>query len=286
MHPWWQAHRQSQMGHVASSEQIASTSPTKDVTAMMISHGRRLAAANVAADQCSDAKVLATALKFCSKMCPSPEQVDFTDTCMDHASHGFLPTFSEKASGHNSLQWNIFFLIMCFLLGAQFKLYLPKWMPYTVGLLILGMILGLIAESLAQAKDCPMYALLYDIDGDGAISRSEYQEFTGVGWHLSSMHVVERAHKPDAIRKCCLLHFRQRYKISSTRDVRTCGDGSANPSGCRYTFDALDGPYKLSDMHAEYAAPRCSGGHRRALAAASGSSSGKRSARTRRKADT
>lgn len=246
----------------------------KDVTAMMISHGRRLAAANVAADQCSDAKVLATALKFCSKMCPSPEQVDFTDTCMDHASHGFLPTFSEKASGHNSLQWNIFFLIMCFLLGAQFKLYLPKWMPYTVGLLILGMILGLIAESLAQAKDCPMYALLYDIDGDGAISRSEYQEFTGVGWHLSSMCMSWKERTSQMLSANAAYFTSVNAKISSTRDVRTCGDGSANPSGCRYTFDALDGPYKLSDMHAEYAVSSGSGGHRRALAAASGSSSG------------
>ena len=50
-------------------------------------------------------------------------------------------------------------------------MFFPKWLPYTVGLLIVGMAFGIIAQSLVARADCPMYALKYDMDADGYISR-------------------------------------------------------------------------------------------------------------------
>ena len=43
-----------------------------------------------------------------------------------------------------------------------FRKVFPKWLPYTVGLLIIGIVLGILAQYLATRQDCPMYALKYD----------------------------------------------------------------------------------------------------------------------------
>ena len=54
-------------------------------------------------------------------------------------------------------------------------------LPYTVTLLIFGMMIGAIAQSLVLGVDCPMYALRHDHDGDGMVSRDEWDEFVCAG---------------------------------------------------------------------------------------------------------
>lgn len=64
-------------------------------------------------------------------------------------------------------------------------------LPYTVVLLLVGMMLGAIAQSLVLGVDCPMYALRHDRDGDGVVSRAEWDEFVCAGCHTSSFCIEQ-----------------------------------------------------------------------------------------------
>ena len=102
--------------------------------------------------------------------------------------------------------------------------------PYTVGVLLLYMIFGLIAAALSNAVDCPWHAFNYRnafTGDDTTVSREEWNLFIGNGVNTSSFCGAS----PGA-----------------PLVARTCGDGTANATGCRYTFDALGALYKLSDM--------------------------------------
>ena len=115
----------------------------------------------------------------------------------------------DRADERNYLQFNVFFLFMAIAIGAPrnsrrirgamrrnsarllalpialpraagvaCKLWFPPWVPYTVGLLIIGMAAGLLSEFLAANPRCPWHALTYmDADHDGSISRAEYARF-------------------------------------------------------------------------------------------------------------
>ena len=150
--------------------------------------------------------------------------------------------------------WQIFFLIMALFCGAGFRMVLPKWLPYTVGLLMVGILLGGVAQLLAMESDCPMYALKHDADGDGYISESEWNHFLCVNCTQDSF---------------CLAAGRRGE--AKEFYLSTCGDGSAKPDAtkCWYTFEWLDSPWKLSSMHAEHKFEFPTdgpGGHRRGLA--------------------
>ena len=128
-----------------------------------------------------------------------------------------------------SLHWSIFFLISCALFGVLFRMIFPTWLPYTVGLLLVGFFAGVLGHALGASEDCPMYALMSnDVDGDNMISRAEWDNFVCVGCVQGSV---------------CL---------SGYNGLRsTCGDGSANPAGCRWTFDQLNSEWKTTMMLAE-----------------------------------
>ena len=179
---------------------------------------------------------LATAvLNYCLQICPSPKEIDFRSTCADDTVHTFNEEFQEALGARQDLQWRVFFLIWSVLLGALFELYFPRWLPYTVGLLLFGITFGAVAETLANRTDCPMYAWRHDADGDGLISRGEWDEFICNGCHPQSV---------------CLgwEQISGNFATVSTGYVNihslTCGDGTANPPGCEWSFSDLDAPWR------------------------------------------
>ena len=62
--------------------------------------------------------------------------------------------------------------------GALMRLYFPVWLPYTVGLLIVSLIFGIIAQAAFQGTDCPSRAFAYAGD-DHVVSRKEWNRFIG-----------------------------------------------------------------------------------------------------------
>ena len=94
----------------------------------------------------------------------------------------------------------------------------------TVGILLVGMLLGAVAHLLATREDCPMYAILQDVDGDHSISRQEWQNFVCAGC------------KPGAF---CLSETKEGLGFK-----RTCGDGSSSPAGCAWDFDSLSTAFR------------------------------------------
>ena len=91
--------------------------------------------------------VLESATQFCQAVCsPGPRQADYRKSCMSHSYHSFQSTFRESLVKRQSLMWPIFFLIWSVLFSSFLSRMFPKWLPYTVGLLIFGMMLGAIAN--------------------------------------------------------------------------------------------------------------------------------------------
>ena len=88
----------------------------------------------------------------------------------------------------------------------------PKWLPYTVGLLIFAFAVGVTSHVSRLAPDCPMHALVYS-GNDGVVDESEWNAFICVGCHPESFCIQEG---------------------------RTCGDGSTTPESCRWTFNELN----------------------------------------------
>ena len=92
------------------------------------------------------------------------------------------------------------------------------------------------------------YALLHDNNQDGVVSRAEWDEFICAGCHNNS--------------------------ICMSSAWFTCGDGSADGGpACRYSFEYLDSPFKVTAMLAEQISMP-SGSHRRSLSDSSSASSG------------
>ena len=151
--------------------------------------------------------------------------------------------------------WGIFFLIMSVMLGACLSRYFPVWLPYTVGLLLVGGIMGGFAQRLELSTDCPMHALRHDRDGDHLINRTEWGEFVCEGCHANSFCMVSHVYwKLDEFRggvRATRFPGIPSTKIaSSLKPPRTCGSAD---QGCGWTFDDLDKPFKKTSMLAEEA---------------------------------
>ena len=210
----------------------------------------------------SAAVVLESATQFCRTVCsPGPRQADYRDVCMSHSYHSFQSSFREALIKRQSLMWPIFFLIWSVLLGSFLSRMFPKWLPYTVGLLVFGIMLGAVAQRLEVQQDCPMYARLFDYDGDSRVSREEWDMFVCKGCNAASF---------------CADH-ESASLLSASQGVQvTAFPVTCFKSGCGYTFEELDKPWKLSAMLAEstYAFPHSSsdGAAHRRLSAATGDS--------------
>ena len=133
-----------------------------------------------------------------------------------------------------SLQWGLFFLVATLLFGSFFRWASPDWLPYTVGLLIVFFLLGLVAGFLEHSAYCPHHAFAYDFDHDGKISQTEFAAFQGAGY------------REDAF---CRAGTASGSYAPGTGFGRTCGRiSSDDPGPCRYNFADLDRDFKLSDM--------------------------------------
>ena len=97
-------------------------------------------------------------LACCDKLCPNWKAEDFKQTCQAHTYHSAYTEWQEEAHHHSALQWNVFFVAFCLLLGAFFKQFLPTQVPYTVGLLLAFMLFGLLGQGLSDMIDCPSHA--------------------------------------------------------------------------------------------------------------------------------
>mmetsp|Transcript_53912 Transcript_53912/g.159752 ORF Transcript_53912/g.159752 Transcript_53912/m.159752 type:complete len:1155 (-) Transcript_53912:469-3933(-) len=175
----------------------------------------------------------------CDSLCPFPGAPDNQYECKEHY-HTVYATFTGELSSRNSLQWNIFFLCLFALIGAFSKVMFPKWLPYTVGLLVIGMSLGIIAQRIAAQTDCPWISFMYDSDHDHAISREEWDGFVCTGCHPQSFCKIDSWHG---------MH-------------RTCWDGdtAVNGSGCRWDFDELDSSWRRTFMTVERTTNRAGNG--------------------------
>ena len=70
-----------------------------------------------------------------------------------------VPVHEESGTKHHSdRRFAIFFCAFGLLLGAFGKTFFPKFVPYTVGLLLIGVLLGMTAAALERQATCPMHA--------------------------------------------------------------------------------------------------------------------------------
>lgn len=166
-------------------------------------------------------------------VCRAGAQADYKVSCQAGIDHGFVSHFREEQVQRPSLNWAIIFLVTCTLCGAAFSVCFPVWLPYTVGLLVVGVVLGILSQALAGQQDCPHFALLSsDENHDGLISRDEWNHFICAGCVANSV---------------CLSPASR----TGAEFAGSCGDGTASPSGCRYTWEGLNAPWTSSSMLSE-----------------------------------
>ena len=173
--------------------------------------------------------------RACSDFCPVSYAADYNFECSapTHVHHSSYYNWQAAQSIRPSLQWGLFFLIISILFGALFRCSARCCaIPYTVGLLIVFFLLGLVGGRMEYWSHCPHHAFAYDDNHDSMISREEFARFQGVGFHPESF---------------CIVGDLYGRNLGATND-RTCGDGSANPRACVFTFEDLDKPFKLSSM--------------------------------------
>ena len=106
----------------------------------------------------------------CDKVCPlvSPP-VGLQECSMGEVHHE-----DPEASYIETMAWNICFLGACLVVGSIARMLLPTWIPYTVALLLLGILMGMLAFGLQQRNSCPMNALRkYDRNHDSIVQPSE-----------------------------------------------------------------------------------------------------------------
>ena len=85
----------------------------------------------------------------CPKLAPPAQE--------QHCSEAHHET--PYAEHHNGVHFTILFLAMCLTVGALSALCIPKWIPYTVTILMLGIFVGIAAFFAETAPTCPMNAL-------------------------------------------------------------------------------------------------------------------------------
>ena len=92
------------------------------------------------------------------------------------------------ASHQRVMMWDVLFLILAVLVGALGKKFFPVWLPYTVGLLLIGCLVGGGALVLETRPSCPSFALdpVYDTNHDGAVTRSEWDAYACADCHNQS----------------------------------------------------------------------------------------------------
>mmetsp|Transcript_41660 Transcript_41660/g.103526 ORF Transcript_41660/g.103526 Transcript_41660/m.103526 type:complete len:1049 (+) Transcript_41660:99-3245(+) len=181
-------------------------------------------------------------LHQCNEICLLPSAADYLRSCKTHAHHAAYTTWQEHMTAYPSLQWTVFFVVLSLMCGAFILKCFPTQIPYTVGILVVFALLGILGESLATDPSCPHHAWVHASQRDvyvhghkltiTAVSREEWQLFIASGFHPDSFCVRGL---PDG---------------GVFNKKRTCGDGSLDPPGC-VRFETLDQHFKLSQMQSE-----------------------------------
>lgn len=176
--------------------------------------------------------------KRCNQYCPMLGDVR-PECDTHHAFHSFYSTFTEAQDKRPQMQWTVMCIASILILGALFRMLFPSWIPYTVGVLFIFMILGVAAGINISDVKCPMYAFQYRDAGSSYVTRANWNEFLCVGCHPQS-YCLSRAHP-----------------LYDGRAARTCGDGSHENAtqpvaGCKHTFDGLNVKWRHTDMLAEH----------------------------------
>lgn len=139
------------------------------------------------------------------------------------------------AEVHAQFHLAVLFLALCLVIGAASKFIIPSWIPYTVSVLLLSILLGLSAFYLETRASCPMNALYkYDRDHDekasGARPRSRVS--------TCSCALAD----PHPVRSCVTQVSRDEWRefvcegcVPASECITfSCGDGSADPSTCEF----------------------------------------------------
>ena len=201
-----------------------------------------------------------TILDACNSICLAPAAPEYLRQCSAHSHHALYAEWQHSMTAHPSLQWNIFFIIFAMLAGAFIMKFFPPEIPYTVGILLVFIVLGLIAERLVVADDCPHHAWAYAaehevqlIDGHKikvmGVDRREWNLFIGSGLHPESFCILGEDGSGQKRRSCGDGSYED--PISTEEDKKT-----GNPISCKFKFDELNLPFKLSSMHVESVADR------------------------------
>ena len=189
---------------------------------------------------CPSSLVKEVITSVCQDICPAPSAPDLKDYCLTHTAHTVYHEWQEALDHRPNLQWSVFFVVVCLLVGAVMQRTFPTWIPYTVGILFLYMIWGIVAEVLLQRGECPWHAWSYATrrtvtQPDGhpqhdvpLVSRSEWNLFAAAGFNTTAFCVSG---------------------IPGDGKPRSCGDGAIDPTGCGWSFGALDAAFKISSMH-------------------------------------
>ena len=156
---------------------------------------------------------------------------------LDYRCRSICPTFGhgnlhcswethhalEFEGWNGTMMWGVAYLAIALLIGALGSVMLRNFapaVPYTVGLLLFGILLGFVAHMLAAQDFCPTHALdpIFDRDHSGSINRDEWEYFTCHNCNPDSVCAT-----PGSLRSC----LRDR--------------------GCP-TFDELDAPFSYTAM--------------------------------------
>ena len=164
----------------------------------------------------------------CDETCPPTWNSESASCYPGHRTK--VQIFDAHRAHGGMLQWTVFFLAAGVIMASACKILFPAWLPYTAGILTIGILLG-IGTQLALVRDwCPVHALDHDRDGDGAIDRIEWDEFICANCTAASF---------------CVAH-----KEPHLGGSRTCGDGSASGGGRCLRFDDLDAEWSPTLMYA------------------------------------
>jgi len=152
--------------------------------------------------------------------------------------HSVYSEWVHDTSAWGGLQWNIFFICISLILGSIMQWVFGASVPYTVGILIMYIIFGAVAETQTKGLDCPWHAWVYsEVNSHGGhyvaeLTQDGWNKFICAGCDPAAFCIMGEAGTDFAGR-------------------RSCGDGSLDPPDCRWTFDELNSEFKVSSMLAE-----------------------------------
>jgi hypothetical protein len=88
---------------------------------------------------------------ICHKVCPKLTPTSGAELVCNEGHHT-RPT----ADYHAAFHWSILLLALCLTVGSISRFCIPTWIPYTVAVLLIGILLGMLAFFLEARESCPL----------------------------------------------------------------------------------------------------------------------------------